>query len=99
MHPDYQQITQHKNSLKNAKRNTKSELMRDVNTGVLRKKIPALKPGRVEYLSLTVCCYASIVTGFSMYCLSVWRNCAPVAPSTVLWSQVRVTVMVLPTTI
>ncbi|MEO0059207.1 MAG: hypothetical protein RLZZ312_854 [Bacteroidota bacterium] len=43
--------------------------------------------------------YANIVTGFSRYCLKVCKNCAPVAPSTVLWSQANVTFMVLPTTI
>ena len=31
-----------------------------------------------------------MASGFSMYFLSVWRNDAPTAPSTLLWSQLRV---------
>ena len=34
-----------------------------------------------------------------MYILSVCKNCAPVAPSTVLWSQAKDNFIVLPTTI
>jgi hypothetical protein len=43
--------------------------------------------------------YNNIVIGFSIYPLSVCRNAAPVAPSTVLWSHARVNFIVLPTTI
>jgi hypothetical protein len=37
--------------------------------------------------------YASIVTGFSMYCFNVCKNWAPVAPSIVRW-QARDNIMV-----
>ena len=41
------------------------------------------------------CHYSSIVDGFSMSDLKVTSHCAPTAPSTTLWSQLRVTVIML----
>src|SRR5687767_13844136 len=49
----------------------------------------------IYHSRLIIHVHTNIVTGFSRYFLNVCKKAAPTAPSTLLWSQLRVTFITL----